>query len=115
MLEVIHNTSFYLAVLSLLTSLVTLLTLGHVTTVIQRLRNGNADGKELAIPDMTAKEILKRELNLELGESGGTSMKMFSYVNLSLFRIGMSEFRLQKGIFSEFGFFKSTVFVAFRT
>jgi hypothetical protein len=115
MLDIIHNTSFYLAVLSLLTSLVTLLTLGHVTTIIQRLRNGNADGKDLAIPNVTAEEILKRELNLELGESGGTSMKMFSYVNLSLFGIGMSEFRQQKGILSEFGHFSNRAVFGFRS
>ena len=84
MLEILQNTSFYLAVLSLLTSLVILLTLGHVTNLVQRLRNSSGNEKELALlssSTTTMEEILKRELSLELGESGASGMRMLNYVN----------------------------------
>jgi len=93
MLDILHNTSFYLAVLSLLTSLVTLLTLGHVTTLAQKLklRGGLSGGKDLMLGggddlSRSAEDMLSRELNLEMGQSQSVSggPKMLSFVNLTL-------------------------------
>jgi len=90
MLDLLNNYSIYLSLLSLLTSVITFFSIGHVTTLALRLKNAKRMDYSL---NESADDMLKRDLNLELAE-GGSMSSVMNYVNMGIVGLGGPDLRL---------------------